>query len=186
MITHALPSAHTWLRLTQPHYEDPFDTTFAQQRGGRWNPPTSWPTLYLNEDLATAHAQVRHLFVGRGIEPDDLGDDAPIMLAAAKLPERQQAADVFTSAGLAAAGLDSGHPLARDGVPIQRDITQAIGAEVHGAGLGGVRCRSATGAGCELAWFPAAAANVRPVWARPLPYGAWRYARTLADLGLSG
>jgi len=184
VITHALPSAHTWLRLTQPHYEDPFDTTFAQRRGGRWNPPASWPTLYLNEDLTTAHAQVRHLFVGRGIEPDDLGDDAPIMLAAAKLPKRQQVVDVYTSAGLVAAGLDSSYPLDHDCVPIQRDITQAIGVEVHDAGLRGVRCRSAAGAGRELAWFRAPAAKVRPVWDRPLPYGAWRYARILADLGL--
>ncbi|TFH18251.1 MAG: hypothetical protein E4H05_05735 [Acidimicrobiales bacterium] len=28
-------------------------------------PPDSWPTLYLNEDLPTVHAQVRHMFAGR-------------------------------------------------------------------------------------------------------------------------
>ena len=74
MIESSLPERHVWLRLTQSRHRDAFDMSYAQERGGRWNPPESWPTLYLNDDLATVHAQVRHLFAGRGIDPDDLDD----------------------------------------------------------------------------------------------------------------
>ena len=85
MIESSLPERHVWLRLTQSRHRDAFDMSYARERGGRWNPPESWPTLYLNDDLATVHAQVRHLFAGRGIDPDDLDDTAPIELAAATM-----------------------------------------------------------------------------------------------------
>ena len=110
-----MPDGHVWLRITRPQYADPFDPSFAQRRGGRWNPPDSWPTLYLNQDLATVHAQVRHLFAGRGIEPDDLDDDAPIRLAAATLPGRQRAADVLSDDGVGAVGLPASVPARRAG-----------------------------------------------------------------------
>jgi hypothetical protein len=177
-----VPDGHLWLRITRPHYSDPFDPTFAQRRGGRWNPPESWPTLYLNQDLATVHAQVRHLFAGRGIEPDDLDDDAPIRLAAATLPQRQRAADVVTSDGVDAVGLPPSYPLDERGDEIPRETTQAIGVEVHDAGLRGVLCRSAAGVGHEFAWFPAARSAARPVWAAPLAFGAWRHVVSLDQL----
>jgi hypothetical protein len=177
-----VPDGHLWLRITRPHYGDPFDPTFAQRRGGRWNPPESWPTLYLNHDLATVHAQVRHLFVGRGIEPDDLDDDAPIRLAAATLPQRQRAADVVTVDGVDAVGLPVSYPLDERGDEIPHETTQAIGVAVHDAGLRGVLCRSAAGVGREFAWFPAARSTARPLWPTPLPFGAWRYAVDLDQL----
>jgi RES domain-containing protein len=170
------------LRLTRPHYADPFDPTFAQQHGGRWNPPASWPTLYLNEDLLTVHAQVRYLFSGRGVEPDDLDDDAPIRLAAATLPARQRVADVVTPAGVAAAGLDTTYPVDRDGVTVTHAVTQAIAEAVHDQGLRGVWCRSAAGVGNELAWFPSSRSSARPVWQQPLPFGTWRHAVSLTDV----
>jgi hypothetical protein len=177
-----VPDGHLWLRITRPHYVDPFDPTFAQRRGGRWNPPDSWPTLYLNDDLATVHAQVRHLFVGRGIEPDDLDDDAPIRLAAATLPRRQRAADVVTSAGVDAVGLPASYPLDERGGDIPHEFTQAIGVDVHDAGLRGVLCRSAAGVGREFAWFPSARSTARPVWQTTLGFGVWRYATDLDQL----
>jgi hypothetical protein len=177
-----VPDGHLWLRITRPHYSDPFDPTFAQRRGGRWNPPESWPTLYLNQDLLTVHAQVRHLFAGRGIEPDDLDDDAPIRLAAATLPRRQRAADVVTSDGVDAVGLPPSYPLDELGDEIPRETTRAIGVEVHDTGLRGVLCRSAAGVGHEFAWFPAARSAARPVWAAPLAFGAWRHVVSLDEL----
>jgi hypothetical protein len=177
-----VPDGHLWLRITRPHYGDPFDPTFAQRDGGRWNPPDSWPTLYLNADLVTVHAQVRHLFVGRGIEPDDLDDDAPIRLAAATLPRRQRAADVVTSDGVTAVGLPPSYPLDERGEEIPHQTTRAIGVEVHDAGLRGVLCRSAAGIGREFAWYPAARATAHPLWPTPLGFGIWRHAVDLDHL----
>jgi hypothetical protein len=185
IVTH-VPDGHRWLRITRPHYADPFDPTFAQRRGGRWNPPESWPTLYLNEDMATVHAQVRHLFAGRGIEPDDLDDDAPIRLAVATLPGRQRVADVITDAGVAAVGLPASYPLDEDGAPLPHAVTQAIGTSVHDQRHRGVWCRSAAGVGHELAWFPSSRATARPVWRAPLSFGAWRHAVTIAGIAGSG
>lgn len=188
MIEQTLPDGHVWLRIVQPHYRDPFDPSFALRRGGRWNPPASWPTLYLNEDMATVHAQVRHLFLGRGIEPDDLDDDAPLLLAAATLPRRQVAADAISDDGLVALDLPTTYPVDDDGEPIPHAVTQRAGAQVHDAGVRGVWCRSAAvqghghGAGHELAWFPSARGRAHPVWDAPAPYGRWRRAGTLADV----
>jgi hypothetical protein len=182
VIVTQIPDGHLWLRITRPHYSDPFDPSFAQRRGGRWNPPGSWPTLYLNEDLATVHAQVRHLFVGRGVEPDDLDDDAPIRLAACTLPSRQRVCDAVTDAGLDAIGLATTYPLDDGGSPVSHATTQAIGVTVHESGLRGVWCRSVAGFGRELAWFPAARSAARPAWNAPRRYGSWRSAVTLADV----
>lgn len=179
MIVTQVPDGHVWLRIVRPHYADPFDTSFAQRRGGRWNPPDSWPTLYLNEDLATVHAQVRHLFAGRGIEPDDLDDDAPIRLAAATLPGRQRVADVISADGVAAVGLVESYSVDARGESVGHEVTWAIGVRAHDAHLRGVWCRSAAGVGYELAWFPAARSRATPVWSTPRPYGQWRHATSL-------
>jgi hypothetical protein len=183
VIVTQLPEGHVWLRITRPHYTDPLDPTFAQRRGGRWNPPESWPTLYLNEDLATVHAQVRHLFTGRGIEPDDLDDDAPIRLAAATLPGRQRVADVINAAGVESVGLPESYPVDVHGEPVAHEVTQTIGGLVHEAILRGVWCRSAAGVGHELAWFPTTRSRANAIWAAPKPYGAWRRATSLDVLG---
>lgn len=182
MIDALLPDRHVWLRIIRPHYSDPFDPSYAQRRGGRWNPPESWPSLYLNEDLATVHAQVRHLFVGRGVEPDDLDDDAPIRLAAATLPGRQRVADVVSAAGVAAAGLPEQYPLDAQGRLVAHAVTHAVGTAAHAAGRRGVWCRSASGTGHELAWFPTARSVARPYWSTPLPFGSWRNAVSLEGL----
>ena len=182
MIESSLPERHVWLRLTQSRHRDAFDMSYARERGGRWNPPESWPTLYLNDDLATVHAQVRHLFAGRGIDPGDLDDTAPIELAAATLPQRQRVADVVSGPGVASVGLPSTYPVDDAGVIVDHALTQNIGVCVHDAGLRGVWCRSATMTGNELAWFPADRSVARPLWAEPLPYGSWRHAVTLSDV----
>lgn len=182
MITAHLPNGHVWLRLTQPHYVDPFDTTFAQANGGRWNPPQSWPTLYLNQDMATVHAQVRYIFEGRGIDPDDLDDSAPIELAAASLPDHQDVADVVSDEGVAALGLPPSYPVAEDGSRVDHDVTQPIGTRIFRAGLRGVWCRSAAGTGAEVAWFPASSAVAHPLWKSAVPFSRWRRAATLSDI----
>ena len=88
------------------------------------------------------HAQVRHLFAGRGIEPDDLDDDAPIRLAAATLPGRQSVADVISAGGVGSVGLPESYPLDVRGDPVPHEVTRTIGGLVHEANLRGVWCRS--------------------------------------------
>jgi len=175
-----VPADHLWVRVCRPDWEDPFDPVFATIRGGRWTPPGSWPTLYLSRDLATARLQVTRLLEGTMVAPDDLTDDA-FELVATRLPRRQEAADLVTAEGIAAAGLPPGYPVDGRGQPVAHATCQPIAAEAHDAGLDGVECRSAAspaGTGRELAWWPRGR-QPRPRGTRA-PYGSWR-ADTVTD-----
>lgn len=158
MITEDLPDRHEWSRICEAGWDDPLDPTFAQTRGGRWNPQGSWPTLYLNEDVVTARLNLTLFIAAWPYEPEDLADDTGPDLAVARLPRKQPVADAHSPRGIAAVGLPASYPLDLDGEPVPRDRCQPIGERVHAAGLRGVRCRSAQaphGAGREVAWFPA-------------------------------
>jgi len=156
--TEWLRDGHEWLRVADRGWRDPLDPTYAAVRGGRWNPPDSFPTLYLNEDLETARANLRAFVAAWPYEPEDLRNDSGPVLVGATLPRRQRVADVHSPAGVAAAGLPAGYPLADDGTPVPRERCQPIGVEAKDAGLRGVHARSAAAAGGrELAWFPATA-----------------------------
>ena len=168
------PADHLWLRVCRPSWEDPLDPTFAGERGGRWTPPGSWPTLYVSRDLATARLQVARLLEGTSVSPDDLTDDA-FELVAARLPRRQVAADMVTAEGVAAAGLPSTYPDDGSGERVGHEICRRVAVEAHDAGLDGVECRSAaslTGAGRELAWWPGGRSARRR--GGRVPFGAWR------------
>lgn len=158
MISESLADGHTWFRICDAEWTDPLDPTFAQVRGGRWNPPNSWPTLYLNEDVVTARLNLEAFITGWPYRPEDLDDATGPHLAVATLPRSQMVADVHTSKGVSAVGLLATYPLDADGDTVPHAVCQAIGVEVKDAGFRGVRCRSAQaplGAGRELAWFPA-------------------------------
>jgi hypothetical protein len=178
VITERLHDGHEWFRIADRGWRDPLDPRFAQRAGRRWNPPDSWPTLYLNEDLVTARLNLR-LFIARWpYEPEDLRDDRGPDLAVATLPRRQQVADVHTPAGVAAVGLPASYPVDPAGALVAHVPCQRIGTVVKAAGLRGVRCRSARapdGAGRELAWFPATARS-HATLARRLRFTAWYWA----------
>ena len=70
-----IPDAHVWWRIADPAWTNPLDPSFAQRQGGRWNPPGSFPTLYLNEDTATARRNLRAFIARWSYEPEDLRDD---------------------------------------------------------------------------------------------------------------
>ncbi|HEY1466234.1 MAG TPA: RES domain-containing protein, partial [Acidimicrobiales bacterium] len=53
-----IPDDHTWLRVADTTWSDPLDPSWAATFGGRWNAAGSFPVLYVNEDLATARAQI--------------------------------------------------------------------------------------------------------------------------------
>lgn len=158
MIDERLDDGHAWYRICEASWADPLDDTFAQARGGRWNPPGSWRTLYLNEDLVTARLNLERFIAGWPYEPEDLEDVSGPHLAVATLPRKQTVADVHTPQGVAVVGLPPTYPLDAAAALVPHRRCQAVGEQVHAAGLRGIRCRSAQaphGAGRELAWFPA-------------------------------
>ncbi len=164
-----------WFRVADANWDDPLDPSYAQRHGGRWNPPNSFPTLYLNEDLHTARAQITHMLEGSPVDPEDL--DAPYILVTVSLPRNQVAADAVTDAGLDSLGLPSTYPMF-DGALVSRDECQPIGAAVKLAGLRGVHARSAAtpdGSGRELAWFPARPSSKARRVAPDRPFSEWRY-----------
>ena len=158
MRSEELPDGHRWRRIADPAWSDPLDPTFAQHLGQRWNPPRSFPTLYLNEDLTTARLNLAAFIGGWPYEPEDLRPGAAPVLVTTTLPRAQRVADAHSPAGVAALDLPPTYPLGADGDLVAHATCQPVGAAAHEAGLRGVRCRSARtpeGAGRELAWFPA-------------------------------
>ena len=158
MRTEIIPERHEWWRIAGYDWTNPLDPSLARDRGGRWNPPDSFPTLYLNEDHVTARRNLRLFIDGWPYEPEDLRDDTGPVLVGAVLPRRQLVADVHTPAGIQAIGLPASYPFDTTGAPLCHHRCQQVGVTVKAQGLRGVRCRSAQsplGAGRELAWFPA-------------------------------
>lgn len=148
----------TWWRIADPAWKNPLDPSFAEKSGGRWNPPGSFPTLYLNEDQATARINLRAFIAQWPYEPEDLRADTGPILVGAVLPRAQDVCDVHTPAGVRGAGLPSSYPLDGRGRLVSRSLCQPIGARAKQLGLRGVRARSAqSDAGRDLAWFPATA-----------------------------
>src|SRR5690606_20610998 len=108
--TVALVSGRVWLRVADPAWQRPLDPSYAEAQGGRWNPPRSFPTLYLNADVLTARLQIERLCEGTAVTPDDLTDDAYVLVAAT-LPSSELAADAVSDAGLRALGLPDTYPV---------------------------------------------------------------------------
>ena len=174
-LAHSLADGHPWLRVADPAWHDPLDPSYAAEHGGRWNPPGSFPTLYLNEDLTTARAQVTSLLQGSPVQPDDLDDGFDLVVAT--LPRSQEVADAMGDEGLERLGLPATYPRHRNGKPVRHDVCQPVGQAVKDAGLRGVHARSAVvddGTGRELAWFPARESS-RATPVRRLVFGEWWY-----------
>ncbi len=105
-----LPDGRVWLRLAKPDWADPLDPSHAQQNGGRWNPPGSFATLYLNGDVATARMQIQRMLAGYPVRIEDL-DDGAYVLVAATLPGSQTCAEATSPSGLEVLGLPDSYPL---------------------------------------------------------------------------
>lgn len=171
-----LPDEHVWLRVADAAWDEPLDPSWARDHGGRWNPPRSFAALYLNEDRATARAQVHRLLAGSPVHPEDLRDDAPYVLVAARLPRRQAVAGALDDAELVGLGLGAAYPLDRSGAPVPHEACQPIGVVVHHEGHRGVWCRSAAtpaGDGRELAWFPASSVSRATAVGVAVPFSEW-------------
>jgi hypothetical protein len=173
--TETLPDRHRWWRIARHSWDNPLDPSFARDRGGRWNPPGSFPALYFNEDLVTARINLRRFIAGWPYEPEDLRDDTGPVLVAAVLPRRQRVADVHTPAGVRAVDLPATYPFDDAGRLVDHRVCQLIGVAARTRGLRGIRCRSAQtplGAGRELAWFPASTTS-RARLVDTLPFSTW-------------
>lgn len=181
-----LRDGQEWLRVADPAWSDPLDPSYAAEFGGRWNPPNSFPTLYLNEDLSTARAQVVKLLEGSPVEPEDLEPGLDLVLAT--LPRSQDVADAVSDDGLQTLGLPETYPRHANGRPVRHEICQPVGAKVHTLGLRGVYARSAVvpdGSGRELAWFPARLTS-KATLVRRLSFETWWYSGIPASAGTSG
>jgi hypothetical protein len=183
-----LPNGRVWLRVASPGWHNPLDPLPARDRGGRWNPPGSCPTLYLNGNVTTARQQIARMLEGSPVSVEDL-DDGAYILVAARLPRSQHVADAVTDAGLMALGLPRSYPRDIGGREVDHEICQRVGWAVRDDRLQGVWCRSAAtadGHGRELAWFPATSrSRATPLWLRPLPLGSWRSAVSWSDIGFA-
>ena len=146
MKTERLLNGWTWWRIARAEWTDPLDPDFARRRGGRWNPPDSFDTLYLNEDRVTARMNLRAFIAGWPYEPEDLRSDTGPVLVGASLPRDQDVCDVHTPAGVSAVGLPRTYPLDGQGRPVGHDRCQPIGRAVKARELRGVRARSARSA----------------------------------------
>jgi hypothetical protein len=182
-VAERLADGRRWLRVADPDWSDPLDPTFAGRSGGRWNPPGSFPVLYLNEDVRTARANLAAFVAGWPYELEDLRADRAPCLAVARLPRSQFVADAHSPAGLRALGLPRTYPLDATGALVPKERCQPLGSAVEAAGLRGVHCRSARlvdGSGRELAWFPASARS-HAALVEVLPFREWYRSGTLDD-----
>jgi hypothetical protein len=175
VIVEALPDRWTWFRLADQACTNPLDPQHAATHGGRWTPPGTFPTLYLDEDVVTARTNVALWLEGKPYGPTDFAAGEGPILVHATLPRNQIVVDVHSPSGIAAVGLPSTYPTDSSGSPVGHAVCQAIGWTAHDLGHRGIRCRSAQtehGAGRELAWFPATARSAAREVDRQ-PFDAW-------------
>lgn len=164
-----------YLRVADPAWSDPLDGGYAGGAGGRWNPPGSFPVVYLNRSLGAARANVRRLYEGLPYGPEDLDPAAAPVLVVTRVPE-DDFVDVVTGDGCRSAGLPESYPL--DGVePVPRARCQPIGRRAWSEGWPGIACRSAA-PGCaradeELAWFERGDARLTLEWWRSFDEWFW-------------
>lgn len=145
-----------YVRVADPGWPDPFDSTHAKAHDGRWNPPGSFGVVCLNGDDPTARRNVERLFAGQPYGPEDLDPSEAPILVETDVPAADFL-DAVTADGLTAAGLPTTYPDDATGARLTRSVCQPIGQAAWDADLPGVACRSAAPGATpddeELAWF---------------------------------
>jgi RES domain-containing protein len=122
----------------------PLNTTGAQTQGGRWNPPNSFPALYLALTHETAAAEFYRRAEGENLAPEDL------------LPRRLHQYRVQLSAVLDLTNVDVRNALGiseDDITSDDRSFCNSLGDAAHYVGFEGILAPSATGAGDVLVVF---------------------------------
>ncbi len=145
-----------YLRVADPAWRRPLDPRFAAARGGRWNPPGSFPVLYLCATRDVAHANVLRRFAGLPYGLIDVRPERRPVLIETDIPHRR-AVDVTTDAGCRAGGLPITYPFDGRGRIVDWGRTQPIGAVAWEQGEASIAARSAAlpkdERGEELAWL---------------------------------
>ncbi|MGH2635074.1 MAG: RES family NAD+ phosphorylase, partial [Actinomycetota bacterium] len=145
-----------YLRVADPSWLRPLDGRHARERGGRWNPPGSFPVVYLFGAIDVARSFVLTRFEGHPYSAFDVRPESGPDLVETDVPE-DRFVDVVTDPGCRAAGLPDSYPRASDGARIDHARCRPIGQAAWDQGEPGIACRSATAragdAGEELAWF---------------------------------
>jgi hypothetical protein len=141
-----------YLRVADPGWDDPLDGRYAADRGGRWNPPESFPVVYLCRSIPVARANVYRKLEGQPYGPEDLRPGAGPVLVRATVPEDRYL-NVVTDPGCRAVDLPTTYPLDGRHRTIGWRRCQPIGLRAWEDGLPGVAARSAAGDGEELAYF---------------------------------
>jgi RES domain len=145
-----------FVRVADPAWRQPLDPSYAAGRGGRWNPPESFPVLYLCASPAVARDVVLGRFAGLPYGLLDLRSDRRPVLIETDVPSHR-ALDVVSDAGCRAASLPVTYPYDARGRKVGWRRTQPIGTTAWDQGERSIACRSAAvprgGDGEELAWF---------------------------------
>jgi RES domain-containing protein len=143
-----------YLRVADPGWDDPLDGSWSTHQGGRWNPPGSFPVVYLCRTVEVARANVYRLLRDQPYGPEDLRPEAGPVLVGARVPEDRYA-DLVTARGLESAGLPASYPVDRRGRRLSWSRCQPIGIAAWEAGHPGLAARTAApgASGEELAWF---------------------------------
>jgi hypothetical protein len=162
-------------RLAEPHWNDPLDTSYSKQVGGRWNAAGSCGVLYLNASAKVARLQAQHKLAGHPYDIEDLDPATQHDLVEVDVAETRPL-DLVSAAGLGAVALPSSYPLDALGYPIGHPQCHPIGKAAYNEPLPGIACRSAaTGAAAddeELAVFDREVAALVTQTGRR-PFGDW-------------
>ena len=146
-----------YVRVADPGWDDPLDGTYAGGRGGRWNPPGSFPVVYLNATETVARANVDKQFATLPYGPQDLNPAEGPLLVETEVPTTDYV-DLVTDAGCAALRLAATYPYDAVGTITTWAVCQPIGQRAWTDGERGIACRSAAlprgTRGEELAYFP--------------------------------
>lgn len=145
-----------YLRAADPEWSNPLDGNYSMEHGGRWNPPKSFPIVYLCRDVKVARANVERKFSGQPFGPEDLDPKEAPVLVTTHVPLKNYL-DVITDDGCIAAGFPDSYPFDSKGKIIPHATCQPIGQAAWDGRTPGLASRSAainpTDTGEELAWF---------------------------------
>ena len=145
-----------YLRVADPDWSDPLEGRYAGERGGWWNPPHSFPVVYLCRSVSVARANVFRALTGLPYGPEDLAPDRGPVLVTADVPDDRYV-DALTRRGLESLGLPPTYPRTPSVWPVSRRRCQPVGLRAWESGEPGIACRSAAPTapprGEEMAWF---------------------------------